>query len=108
MCTCMYAFSTCFFQCTCACVSLIYILSLFLSFYNKGQWLLTLFAHIISFLFYFFIENVSQKNCTAAQFQCKSSGFCIPTKFKCDSFNDCDDKSDERDCLGMHAYLFNS
>ena len=40
----------------------------------------------------FFSANLT---CTGDQFQCKTSGRCIPFSLKCDNEPDCDDGSDE-------------
>ena len=50
-----------------------------------------------------FIFSLSQKvnctlpSCSAAHFQC-GNGRCIPTHWRCDFDNDCDDGSDEAHC----------
>ena len=36
--------------------------------------------------------------CGSDEFQCSSSGLCIPEGYVCDGDNDCGDNSDERNC----------
>ena len=45
-----------------------------------------------------FFINLANSTCSSTEFQCVKSGSCIPIKFKCDTFNDCTDKSDEAGC----------
>ncbi|KAJ8941717.1 hypothetical protein NQ318_023313 [Aromia moschata] len=43
-------------------------------------------------------------NCTASQFQCKN-GRCVPIKLRCDDANDCEDLSDEKNCVLEFLFL---
>ena len=47
------------------------------------------------------------KPCKSEQFQCKNTGRCIQSSWKCDHFEDCSDGSDERNCSKCitEAYL---
>ena len=43
-------------------------------------------------------EDYSYDDCTEDEFQCVTSGICIPKVSKCDQTTDCDDNSDEIGC----------
>jgi Low-density lipoprotein receptor domain class A len=45
-----------------------------------------------------FGDDESNCGCGDEMFECHSSKKCIPLKWRCDSFNDCLDKSDETNC----------
>lgn len=44
------------------------------------------------------VENISFSNCGKGFFQCKQDLYCISMRFICDGINDCDDKTDEKEC----------
>lgn len=43
-----------------------------------------------------FLKNIYE-NCTSSQFAC-ANGYCIPKEMRCDTINQCEDGSDEKNC----------
>ena len=41
--------------------------------------------------------------CPANTFRCVSNGLCIPTCQLCDGYSQCDDYSDESNCVGINS-----
>ena len=61
-------------------------------------------------IFFVFVAGYTQAHtepptCTSQQFTC-NNGYCVALEDKCNGLNNCEDHSDEADCVGEYSHLW--